>query len=125
VGSDDKNAQLPISTPHYGSNNPTPSLRQQGKRVFVTKFSMAHWYAQTFNFSVHDIPRTNPNPREGNDQIGYTGFTNTEWTAIKGKMGKFYYGKEPEQLVHRRFHEKDPASTSVKQVTDKDWMKDP
>jgi hypothetical protein len=111
-----------MSTPHYGSDNPTPSLRQQGKRVFVTKFSMAHWYAQTFNFSIHDIPRTNPNPA---DNSGENGVTTAGWAIIKEKMRKYSYGKEPEQLVYKRFHEKDPASTSVKQVADKDWMKDP
>ena len=46
-------------------------------------------------------------------------------------MGKYVFGKEPEQLVYKRFHEKDPASTSENTKglgsgkVDKEWMKDP
>jgi hypothetical protein len=88
VGVDSNEKGVPKrSTPHYGSNNPKPSLKEQGKRVFVTKFSMAHWYAQTFNFSIHDIPRAAPSDFEG---------SNMAWSAIRGKMGDYVYGRAPE-----------------------------
>jgi len=90
---------------------------------------MAHWYAQTFNFSIHDMPlRAPPAHFDGR---------NLEWGAVKGKLTNFLYGQAPEQRVYRTFHENEKASLQggdklesrgfggVRNAGNKEWMKDP